>query len=428
MNRCMKVVTLALAVMALVAAFSAATASAGTVICASPVTTCPANEVQPAGSYVTAISNPYTEFKGKFTLAAGNLNKVSCKSATIAFKSTAKSGVPLPGELSANVGTSGCTNMLAEPACSSVTFNNAPETAESTGSGGGSVSIGTEATPMTISFKCTNSYWGTVACTYSASKVPETLSPSGEDIVAKITEVTMSKVSQTEGPSEACNPTAKLNYVGAVVLGDGYFSNLPETVLCGGWEYLSNCPSSKVQPAGTSLVTLANTAVEPGVAKFTVKAAFANEISCKSAIVSHKTTAISGAPLPAELSTTFGLSGCATGGKEGTCTSITTNNAPETIEATGSGGGTVRIGTEASPMTFSFDCFNATYGEQQACTYKASNVVQTITPRTEEAPAVKISEVKLSKVSQTKGIVGCSTTATLNMVGKLEGEAYPSIN
>lgn len=429
MKRRTTVVTVALAAVAMVAAFSTASASARTVYCSSPVTTCPSSGVQPAGSYLVTLANTAIEpGVAKFTLKAGFLNEITCKSATISHKSTAVSGDPLPAELSTSFGLAGCGTQGKEGSCTSITTNKAPETVQATGSGGGTVHIGTEASPMTFSFDCFNKdYNQQQACTYKAADVVQTITPRTEQQpAAKITEAKLTKVSQTKGESPACASTATLNMVGRVE-GETYISSRAETVFCESIEPLTNCPSNQVAPAGSYLVTLANTGMEPGVAKFVFKGGLVTEISCKNAILSHQSTAVSGVPLPGQLAPL--LNSCGVPGKvEGSCSSITSTTPPETLEATGSGGGNVRIGTEASPWTISFDCFNPSLGEQQACTYKASNVLQTITPRSGEQPAVKITEAKFTKVSQTKGVISCTSTATLNMVGRVENETYLSLN
>ena len=164
MKRITSLVAVLAAAMALVAAFSAASASADTVLCSAyGETPCPLNEIEPAGSYlVTGNVENYLSFH----IEASGQTEFECNHNTMIAESKQTIGNPLP---SAFYGTlSGCRNTgNANLACTG--SMNQPKTTLEAAAYEGTMKIGSSTEPLAFTFECGVGSPGAYTCVYKAT-------------------------------------------------------------------------------------------------------------------------------------------------------------------------------------------------------------------------------------------------------------------
>jgi len=356
MKRITSMVAVLAAAMALGAVFSAG-ASADTALCAKAVTDCAPSDMKPQGTYFTAGGTYSSSFKVNTTYGP----VLDCSFNLMTAKSLAENGNPLSAEFQGVLNASKCIMAnTEEPTCSSATMNSPPTTIEATGSGAGIVRIGSATQPLTVSWGCFFPEWGgQISCTYAATGTVTMTLHKDESVT-----VNASPMSRTAGNPFACwtqNPTLSVSDIKDSA--SPYIANATETVLC---NVGSPCPANQIAPAGSSFVT-----GSPG--SLSVRWSGEPLLDCKGDTIAFRSTAESGASLPAETYTYVPLSKCIGFMEEkANCSSVTLNTPPSTIQATGSETGVVRIGTASQPLTVAFSCTSYPI----TCSYAATGPVE----------------------------------------------------
>jgi hypothetical protein len=395
-----KLALVALAAMALTAAIGSASASAHTVLCAEHVTTCPANKIEPAGTYFNAGTAPGygTEMVLRPSFILGG---ISCEYGLISTRTTSSGGNPLGATVTGSTSASGCgftSSGGKGKKCNQFSFGSAEGSLEPTGGGDGVIRMGSEASPLLISFECFN-FEEQIACTYKLTGAPLTYNNAAEpQYSAK--EATATLVSQTKGSTSwPCNKTGaftlKLKSDGGANKGISQYS---ETVICS--EIVTTCPSNKIEPSGTYF----NAGVAPGIGEFTMRPGgfLISPITCKYALLASRSAAAGGNPLSSTETGSTTAENCSFYNSP-SCSSFSMGTAPGSIEATGGGNGVIKMGTAAEPLLISFDCYNSSLGEQYACTFKLVETPLTYNTANEFDEVFKVNGAPISLVSQTKG-------------------------
>lgn len=156
----------AVASMLAIAAFSAATASAGTVLCTKPVTNCAEADVLPAGSYVTT-GTDHVHFVIEESEGA---KFVDCGQNIMSAKTTAKVGTPLPATFAGYLNPSKCHGWEAlSSTCTSASMNTPPVGLVAGTWGAGTIEIGSASQPLTVTLKCNYGIFGEYTCVYTAA-------------------------------------------------------------------------------------------------------------------------------------------------------------------------------------------------------------------------------------------------------------------
>lgn len=213
MTRLTRFAVAALAALALAAAAGATSASAHTVLCAEHVAVCPANKIEPSGTYFNAGFGPGSG--GELVLRPGfALGPISCEYGLMSTRTTSSSGSSLGATVAGSTSASSCgfTNREARgKSCSQFSFGSAEGSLEPSGGGNGVIKMGAEASPLLISFECFN-FEEQIACTYKLTGAPLTYNTSAEfEFTAK--EVSTALVSQTKGSTNwPCSKTAGFTF------------------------------------------------------------------------------------------------------------------------------------------------------------------------------------------------------------------------
>ncbi len=183
-----------------------------------------------------------------------------------------------------------------------------------------------------------------------------------------------------------------------------------ETVLCG--KQVLFCPAVSVLPTGTQLVTAVYSGYE-GSTNLQVVAG-SNWVTCTEAVMTARTTAKSGSPLPATGEDSLVAENCRANlaRLNPACSSASMNNPPEAI-AVIKGGGVIRMGTAEQPLTLSFNCAAENSIGPFRCTYRGVEVPLEIHVVEAEKLTASIHEAPLTLV----GGEGCSSSAKLSSTG-----------
>lgn len=240
MKRITSLVVALAAVIALVAAFSAASASAGTVLCDEEVTSCPLNSIQPAGSYV--ITGDTAGFPG-LQVSASGLIEFECSQNTMEAESKATLGSPLAAEFDGTL--SGCLRGKKTPCTGSM--NKPATTLEGTATGG-LMKIGTAAEPLALTFECEPESPAPYKCTY---KMKDTLTL---DIQEEKTNALFKSMYLAAGSAGSCNASSpNLSVRNQQSFGGAYISKYSNsgTVICKTTE--EPCAEANRYGSGTSL-------------------------------------------------------------------------------------------------------------------------------------------------------------------------------
>jgi hypothetical protein len=159
MKRITSLVAILAAVMALAAAFSAASASADTVICDSIKTPCQLEEVKPTGS--TVITGNYGQYLS-FRIAASGMTEYECPNNTMIAQSKTAFGNPLAANFDGTL--SGCRQATGGKLACTGSMNE-PKTTLEAAATGGTMKIGSSSEPLAVTLECGTS---PITCTYKA--------------------------------------------------------------------------------------------------------------------------------------------------------------------------------------------------------------------------------------------------------------------
>lgn len=410
----------AAAAVAAMTAIAAMPASAGTVLCKGLVTTCPQEQIKPAGSFlVTANPGWHGEYETKGLKVESGIMRLHCNEELMSVKTSLRNGNPLPGTLSSSVDASECKQVwLPKTTCSSVTMNSAPTSLEATEEAK-VAQIGSEAEPLSVSFECDFNGEVEETCTFEATgPVAMTLGEESASIEG-------APLVRTAGESWVCDYFAENEpelTVENIQDGTSRVSQATETVLCGETEVEADpCSNSEILPAGATLLTGAYNDYLHGLVIRQDGGGKSHE--CGNFGLGFDTTEDAGQPLEAEGSygSVIGNSCTAFRFGERSCSSATVNTPDATIEATGGGDAIIEVGTAEQPLVVSFTC---ELGSEalDVCTYEATGSVTMEVDGQERI--VSVDDAPLKRVKGSFLTCGPETGMVLDMTA---GYNYPHV-
>jgi hypothetical protein len=188
-----RIIIVAIAALALTAAFGSGSASANTVLCKTASNPCPKSDIQPAGSWFTVA--------GADLSLKGTWDKLTCYNFALGSRTIEESGYPLNA-----IGESGPVGPCA------LGSNSCEASMTSTASRiygdsyhNGIIVFGSQAEPVSISYECTRKSGILVKCTYTAS--------AGLSLwITKSASLTSGTMTKTGGNSNCLDSTVTYEY------------------------------------------------------------------------------------------------------------------------------------------------------------------------------------------------------------------------
>lgn len=395
------------------ATFAVASASAGTVLCGYPETTCAPSDIQPAGTWLVTghLTEKVTE---DFVLKTSSNKLLECGVSSMNTQTTAEDGSPLTATTSSSVNPKYCDSYSSTAnTCSSVSINSPKSTIEATGGGSGDVLIGSTSEPLTITYTCKPSWeeGGSSTCTYAATGAVD-LHINGEIGTATVTAAPFSL--KSHGVNSICLGSPKLS-VNHTIQGNVWPSKATETVLCSEERAVqSPCAAGNILPSGSYLLGFGG---EPSGA-FNLTVGTGKWLSCETVFFSWKTTKQSGAPLPAETYDHLSPSNCvAMEDPSSPCTTATLSAPPSTIESTGLTSSAITVGSAGAPLSVNYTCAS----DVTNCTMAASGGV-TLT----DTGSGTLATVTMKRQPGSLGF--CPAEATLTIKGSTGGHNGGYVN
>lgn len=396
MKRFITMVAIAATAIAAMAAIAAGPASAGTVLCKTPTTTCASADILPKGSYFTNGWNS----GGGFEIKEGSTVRLSCNGNGLSGKTDLRNGNPLTGKFG---GEAGSCSGFGFTSCGTATMNQPAVTYSAGLSGSGTMIIGSTSEPLAITIKCA-SIFGEANCVFTAKGAVNLVS-SGS--TAKITNAAMT----VKGGAVLCGESVVLNVTKNVVASEEYISTATETVICKTpRSTASPCPNADILPAGNGFGI--------SVTKFTITSGSTKSLSCEQGkgfdggLLGFGSTAEAGSPLPA--ASENGVSSGCTIGPSISCTSVDLSDPASTLVSNSTSSSTVTLGSASEPFTVAFSCPTTFLGVIK-CTYAATGGVPINI--SSGFPNATITNAPMKRTSSDAGAGFCPAEDVLNMVG-----------